>query len=115
MESVNRKYEAADQYAAVVKIDPTSLSAHFRLAQVLVKLGKTRSAIPHYEKVLESNPTDFRLHTHLGKIFMSLSEWKSAIRHFRRAISIQPNYKEALTNLEEALQRSATSNPTLDH
>ena len=68
-EKEKRSLEAAEEYEAVLAIEPDNLAAHNNLGNCLVWLGRAAEALPHYRRVCELDPGRIEAHsTVLGSL-----------------------------------------------
>ena len=70
-----------------------SLEAHGNLPAALEQFGKSLAIEP-----------DAETHNHLGVLFAKSGNVDAAIEHFRSALSLRPGFRNAETNLRQALQ-----------
>ncbi len=80
-----------------------SPTAHYNLANVLVKKGKLEEGISHLREALQIDPTYASAHFNLGNALVSRGELGEAIEQYRQALQIDPAHIGARTNLGNAL------------
>ncbi len=69
------------------------------LATILVRLGRSREALPVFEKACALVPNDPDLHNSRGKAFKDNGDFDSALESYHQALTLRPDYPEALNNL----------------
>jgi len=82
---------AEHHYKALLERDPTRVSAHFGLANVLYRRTRYEEALPHYQSVIELDPSNAAAFANLGFIFRSKGMLKEAIDHYTRAVDLDPS------------------------
>ena len=99
-----RHREAAQSYKAAIALSPTYSMAHFNLGNVLQSIGSYIDAIASYEDVLRLDYENADALNNLGTIKQALKDIDGAIEAFKRAVYVKPNFKEARSNLAQALK-----------
>ncbi|KAI8550417.1 hypothetical protein RHMOL_Rhmol06G0104700 [Rhododendron molle] len=90
---LGRLIEAAVECSEAVRIEPSYLRAHFRLATLYLRLGEPEKALHHYERSgLNANTKEIinaeALKTHLNECSKAteLGDWKSLLKESRSAV-----------------------------
>lgn len=83
-----------------VKLDPTSVQAHFQLGLVYVKQKEYAKAIETYQKVAEMDPQFPDIYFNLGYVYAMSNDYPKAEEMYTRVVKLSPSYlDEALFNL----------------
>lgn len=90
LESQGKFDEAQDKLAKSLELDPHRKYAHFHLAKVHAKLGRTAKAIAHYRESLRIDPRDAQTHVSLGVLLEETGDRQQAREHFAEAARIDP-------------------------
>lgn len=99
LKNIGRFEQAADQYKAVIKIDPYFVEAYNNLANVLMEMGQLDEALDYYYKALEIKPNHYVIHNNIGKLLMGKQQYDRAMMHFAEALRLKPDFAEARKNL----------------
>jgi tetratricopeptide (TPR) repeat protein len=78
-----------------VQQQPSSVAAHYILAQSLESMGREDEAIEHYQKVLELNPSQAAPHYNLAVIYTRRKEWEKAIAELKSALAANREFHGA--------------------
>jgi predicted O-linked N-acetylglucosamine transferase (SPINDLY family) len=79
--------EAAERYAAVLRIDPNNPDAHYYLATLACQAGRFDEGVDYLRKSLASEPDQARGHILLGRALGALGRHEEALASFDRAIA----------------------------
>jgi tetratricopeptide (TPR) repeat protein len=101
-----KPYEAIEDYARSLRIDPAMPGVHYDLAQVLREARMYRAAVDEYLKAIAQDSLMVEAYNNLGITYQLMKDPDSAIRCFRRAIRINPGHTKAYNNLGAALAES---------
>jgi tetratricopeptide (TPR) repeat protein len=96
---------ALGRYQAAVAASPDDPEARNNLAQVLVRLGRTREAMPHFDEAIRLDPERWAYRFNRGRAYAQLERWNDAVRDYRQASQISPDDYPAYYNLGLALMR----------
>ncbi len=113
--------EAQNTLESALMLDPSSLIAHYRLALVLLDMGKKAEALDHLMQVEELAPmfpeVDYQLgvvlgqdnqlglaHYHLGRYYLHKQNKELAIMHFKKAKSLILDSPSKIEEVNEALK-----------
>jgi len=80
--------EAHHEYDEAVEINPQYLKAYVVAADLMVKTGKHKEAIPYLEKALEISPNSPKRQILKAKIHLKTGNFKEAIKSFEKAIKL---------------------------
>lgn len=70
--------EAAIQFAAAVKRDPTNVEAHYNLACSLEQQGKLGEALAQYQEAIRFQPSEPKAHNNLGVLLYKKGDYPGA-------------------------------------
>ncbi|MGB3404807.1 MAG: tetratricopeptide repeat protein [Microcoleaceae cyanobacterium] len=114
--------EAHQTYQKAVELDANLPQIHAKFAETLKQLVQTDQShllesyqqqiqaepdeIQHYYQVLELDPNNAETYLNLGKLLAKKGQLDQAIVAYQRSLQIQPNFEEALNQLEKLRQRS---------
>lgn len=95
-EEVNRLLEeAVNSYNKAIEVKPNYAPAHFELAILYDRLGKTKEAIAKMENSFQLAPRDTGVLFQLGVLYYKDSQFEKAKQAFASAVSIDPNFSNA--------------------
>lgn len=80
--------EAAERYAAALRLDPNNPDAHYYLAAMACQGGRFDEGVEYLRKPLASQPDQVRGHILLGRALGALGRREEALASFDRAIAI---------------------------
>jgi tetratricopeptide (TPR) repeat protein len=95
--------EAAGQFEAALRVEPTFANAHNNLGNALVRLGRPQEAIPQYEAALQQDPALLEAHYNLGNVLARMGRRLDAVAQYEQALRLNPDYAEAHYNLSIVL------------
>jgi tetratricopeptide (TPR) repeat protein len=98
-----RNAEAAEQFRAALRLDPSLSEAHNSLGLILEGEGRPDEALQHYEEAVRLRPGYGVAHRNLGRLLGSLGRFDDAVAHDERAVEIDPGDAEAHASLGVAL------------
>lgn len=98
-ERTGRISEAEQIYRQVLTRTPSHLPSLMQLAQLAVRTGRPRSALPYFERAVRSKPLDSGLRAALGGLCLHLHRPDLAERHLRRAAESSSATVEDIRNL----------------
>jgi tetratricopeptide (TPR) repeat protein len=101
--SRNQYALAADQYHALVELDPYEPKNDYYLGLCYQFLDRVKDAVASYLRALHLNPSDAKSNMNLGLAYLALGKPDDAIRYIEKATQIDPNSAEAWANLGVAL------------
>jgi tetratricopeptide (TPR) repeat protein len=97
-----------------VKLDPTSVQAHFQLGLVYVKQKEYNKAIETYQKVAEMDPQFPDIYFNLGYVYAMSKDYPKAEEMYTRVVKLSPSYlDEALFNLGMVQKRQGKQEEAL--
>ena len=91
----NRRAEAADIDAAILKDNPKDSDARGLQASLLLDRGDVQKAISELQAVVNAAPDNFVARYNLGRAHVARGEWEQARQQFTEAISQRPDYLPA--------------------
>jgi Flp pilus assembly protein TadD len=100
-------FEAAlKHYQAAIARNPHDPEALSNLGQVLVRLNRTREALPYFTKAIELNPDRWAYTFNRARAEGLLEQWPECIADYRRAQQLFPGDYATSYNLALALHKS---------
>jgi tetratricopeptide (TPR) repeat protein len=104
-------------YALAVRLNPTNVEAHYRLALCLERLGNLDGA--RAELLLILRDLDHRYapaYNEIGRVILAsgptnMGDFEAAVESFHAAIEIDPNFADARKNLVLAARMLASTRP----
>lgn len=120
-EKVGKLQEAQSTLESALMLDPSSAVAHYRMAKVLMDMGKKEEALDHLMQIEDLAPTfpqvDYQLgvtlgqlrklglaHYYLGLYYYRKENRKLAISHFKKAKSLIKDSPEKIEKIKEYLK-----------
>ena len=95
-----RKYDQAmAEFQKVLQIDPKSMMAYYRIAQLHQVMGQTDAALDSYQKALALQPTSAMINNAIGNLYLSKDDLKSAGKYFQAALAQDSHNPVAANNL----------------
>jgi tetratricopeptide (TPR) repeat protein len=91
----NRRAEAADINAAILKDNPKDSDARGLQASLLLDRGDIQKAISELQAVVNAAPDNFVARYNLGRAHVARGEWEQARQQFSEAIRQRPDYLPA--------------------
>ena len=88
----NRRAEAADVNAAILKDNPKDSDARGLAATLMLDRGDVQKAISELQSVVNANPDNFVARYNLGRAHIARGEWEQARQQFTEAIRERPDY-----------------------
>lgn len=78
-------------YEKAVEANPAHVASRFRLAAILMDLGRNGEAKAHLETILEYEPDHTWAHHHLAVLLSREGKPREAIAHCRQALAVAPD------------------------
>jgi tetratricopeptide (TPR) repeat protein len=97
----NRRAEAADIDAAILKDNPKDSDARGLQASLLLDRGDVQKAISELQAVVNAAPDNFVARYNLGRAHVARGEWEQARQQFTEAIRERPDYLPAYLALAQ--------------
>lgn len=91
----NKRAEAADINAAILKDNPRDSDARGLQASLMLDRGDVQRAISELQAVVNAAPDNFVARYNLGRAHVSRAEWEQARQQFTEAIRLRPDYLPA--------------------
>ena len=88
----NKRPEAADIAAAILKDNPKDSDARGLQASLLLDRGEVQKAISELQAVVNAVPDNFVARYNLGRAHVARGEWEQARQQFTEAIRERPDY-----------------------
>ncbi len=124
----NKRSEAADVNAAILKDNPKDSDARGLQASLMLDRGDVQKAISELQAVVNAAPDNFVARYNLGRAHVARGEWEQARQQFTQAIQQRPDYlparlalaqlqvmrgeyEPALNSVKEILQVDKTNGP----
>jgi len=110
--------EAARDFEAALRIDPTELSAHYNLALSLIRMGQVDHAIEELRLVLKSQPGAPEPEYNLAILLEERNATAEAIEHLKVVYKAQPNDVGVVQHLLVdllAMGRESEAQPLLEY
>lgn len=102
---------AIAQFEKAVQINPNIAETQNDLGVALMSASRLDEARSHFEKALDINPRFVEAHCYLGIVlYYSQGDVKNALAHWRQALQLQPNNLLAMNQEAHALAASPESN-----
>jgi tetratricopeptide (TPR) repeat protein len=102
----DRHAEAAEQFAAALRIDPGDFEARRNLGLALTHMGRFDEALRQYRGILPPTPDSAPLHYDIGLALDGAGRLGEAIAEYDKALRLDPGDGEAHNNLGRALYRT---------
>lgn len=96
--------KASEQFNKSISLKQDYAPAHYWLAMVLVRQGKTADAISKLESVRNYNPNDLGVGFQLAILYWQNDQKDAAIGELQRLIKIEPHYSNARWYLAAMLE-----------
>jgi tetratricopeptide (TPR) repeat protein len=100
---LGRHAEAAESYAAAIRLDPSDISAYERRAAALEKAEMLEEAVACLRRVAELAPSNVAGRITLGSILYRMGKQEEALAVFREALAQDPHSVPALRGLAAGL------------
>jgi hypothetical protein len=88
-----------DSFRYRLRLDPSDVDAHVKLARALFSQGETYEALQHLTKAIGMKPDDDRAHYELGFILLRQGKLAEAYREFQTVVQLNPEDYEAYGSL----------------
>ncbi|MCU0559499.1 MAG: tetratricopeptide repeat-containing glycosyltransferase family protein [Desulfobacterales bacterium] len=95
---------AAACYREAILMEPLLPEAHFNLALVSKRAGRTAEALAGFRRVLRLQPGNSQALCHVADLLCAAGDCASAVVHYRAALAFDPELSEARNNLGNALR-----------
>ncbi|MGA2739423.1 MAG: tetratricopeptide repeat protein [Bryobacteraceae bacterium] len=109
----NKRSEAADINAAILKDNPKDSDARGLQASLLLDRGEVQKAISELQSVVNAAPDNFVARYNLGRAHVARGEYEQARQQFSEAIRLRPDYLPARMALAQLQVMRAEFEPAL--
>jgi tetratricopeptide (TPR) repeat protein len=109
----NRRSEAADIDAAILKDNPKDSDARGLQASLLLDRGDVQKAISELQAVVSAAPDNFVARYNLGRAHVARAEWEQARQQFTEAVRERPDYLPARLALAQLQVMRSEFEPAL--
>jgi len=106
---------AITEFQSALKLDDSSVLAHYDLGAAYQNQGLTNQAIQEYEKATALNPFFPEGNSNLGGYYFRTQKYDLAVKHFKQAIEAYPNFIQAHSNLGAVLNKLNRSKEAIPH
>jgi serine/threonine-protein kinase len=94
---------AQKEFKRALELNPRYAEAHeWYAAWYLVPMGRLQEAIAEEERARELDPVSLIINFELGIVLYYAREYDQAIEQFRKTLELNPNFRQAQTNLAAA-------------
>jgi Flp pilus assembly protein TadD len=107
--------EAAEHFAATLRLNPRHDKAHRELGLALERLGHLDEAVAHYQEALRINPDFLAAHLNMAVILMDRGDFDAAMTHCQAALRIDPNDYFVQDNLGRAYFKQGDYQTAAEH
>jgi len=121
LESQGKWDEAAAEYNAILKQQPSEPGIHYRLGRIILSKPQTPTTVDdarnEFLAELKIDPKNAGAEYILGELSRQAQQWDDAIEHFSRASKLDANFADAFLGLGFALNsagRHAEAIPPLE-
>jgi len=109
----NKRPEAADINAAILKDNPKDSDARGLQASLLLDRGDVQKAISELQAVVNAAPDNFVARYNLGRAHVARGEWEQARQQFTEAVRERPDYLPARLALAQLQVMRSEFEPAL--
>ncbi len=88
----------------ILELDPQDTKTRFRLAQLYLDQGNSKSAIEQYQAILARDPESWQAQRGLGEAYFLLKEYGQAKDHYKSALLLSPPSEQQIPLYEKVLQ-----------
>jgi tetratricopeptide (TPR) repeat protein len=110
-----RPAEAADRFAAALRLQPGYIAARFNLGLALLELRRPAEAAEHLTTALRLNPDHAGAAFNLGRTHLQLGRTAEAATAFARAVDLAPEQPSAHFQLAHTLVELGRLAEAVDH
>jgi tetratricopeptide (TPR) repeat protein len=93
-----------ERFMAAVDADPDGADGLNNLGQALVRVGRTREAIPYFDRAIVASDAVWAYHFNRARAYAELTQWGRAVAGYRDAARLFPEDYVTAFNLAKALQ-----------
>jgi len=99
----NRFQAAAEQYEALLELQPDNGPGHYRLGKVLGELERFDESVDHLRQAVQAMPEYPEAHAYLALGLERLGNRDDAVQHFQTALRLDPTHEDACMGLSGLL------------
>ena len=107
LRELGRLDEAEASYKQAIALKPDYSLAHSNLGNTLQELGRLDEAEVRYQCAIELEPNDAVVNLNFGTLYMEVGKFESAAEKFRKCLVNDPDNRQALYCLGNALENEA--------
>jgi tetratricopeptide (TPR) repeat protein len=101
---------AEEALAKVIELQPTNVSSHFRLLDVLLAQDKIEGALKVLERVRRRKPVEATVHRYYGEIYRRQGLFKEAADSYRAALLHSPGGDAMVSAIEKDAAKDGAGN-----
>jgi tetratricopeptide (TPR) repeat protein len=101
----NKMGAALTKFMEVIRLNPKHPDVHELLGEIYYLEGDYQQAYQSFKKASKMHPENPKLKNDLGVAAASSGAYLTAVGHFEEALDLDPGYRDASVNLEEAQKR----------
>jgi anaphase-promoting complex subunit 3 len=105
LDRLKKPEPALMQFEAAIKLDPRSIMARFRKAQILLKLNIPHESLTELLVLKDTAPDDPNIHFLLGRCYKKLRDRASAIKHLTIAMNLDPKSHGVIKEVMESIDQ----------
>jgi Tfp pilus assembly protein PilF len=90
---------ARAQFTELLKVSPSDYYAHYALAYLAGRDGRTEEAADHLRRAVEAEPQSAEAHNALGAVYLDQGNIQAAEAEFSKTIELDPKFAWAYYNL----------------
>ena len=99
----NKMGAALTKFMEVIRLNPKHPDVHELLGEIYYLEGDYQQAYQSFKKASKMHPENPKLKNDLGVAAASSGAYLTAVGHFEEALDLDPGYRDASVNLEEAM------------
>lgn len=107
--------EATESYEQALRLEPSSVPAHYNLGNLLAQEGNLRKAAYHYGEAIRLSPDFPEPYWNLGNVLAQEGDLEKAIELFRKGVAISPRRAEGHFYLGTALAKQGQLSEAVNH
>lgn len=92
-------------FSNAATLDPRSIIARFRKAQMLLRLGRSRESLDELLYLKDLAPDDANIHYLLGRCYKKQRDRANAIKHLTIAMNLDPKSHGVIKEVMESIDQ----------